>query len=83
MRLDGLAQQKPHDHGGQKTNQHIEGKALCFGAASQATQGAADFLPVHQNHRKDGAGLDGDVKHLGLVVVKTQQAARQDEVAGR
>ena len=29
---------------------------------------------------KDGPGLDGDVKHLGFFIVKTEQGTRQDEV---
>jgi hypothetical protein len=40
-------------------------------------------LPVDQDDREDRAGLDRDVEHFGLVVVKTEQRAGQDQVACR
>src|SRR5574343_393664 len=81
MRLDGLAQQQPQQHRREKTNQHIERKALRTALAGQCHQGGTNFLPVHQDDGKDGPGLDGDVKDLGLGIIKTQQGSRQDQVA--
>jgi len=78
--LDGLAQQQSHDDRRQKTDQHIEGKTLGLGTVCQPSNGAADFLPVDQDHREDRTGLDGDVEDFGLVVVKAQQASSQDQV---
>ena len=43
---------------------------------------ATDFLPINHDDRKNGAGLDGDVKHLGFFIVKTQQGTRQNKVTG-
>ena len=41
-----------------------------------------DLLPVDQDDGENGPGLDGDVEHLGLVIVKSQQGPRQNQVAG-
>jgi hypothetical protein len=49
-------------------------------AGGQGRQRVADFLPVDDDHRQDGAGLDRDVEDLGLLVVEAQQRARQDQV---
>jgi hypothetical protein len=40
-------------------------------------------LPVDQDDRKDGAGLDRDVENFGFFVVKTEQRAGQNQVACR
>ena len=81
--LDGLAKQQAQHHGWQESHQHIQGKLLRLFVGGQRHQRVANFLPVDQNHGKDGASLNGNVKHLGLVIIKTQQRARQNEVAGR
>ena len=48
----------------------------------QGHQGGPDLLPVDDDHRQDGAGLDGDVEDLGLVIVEAQQRTGQDQVPG-
>ena len=78
--FDRLAEKQTEHHRGHKSHQHIQRKLLGLFFSRQGCDGVADFLPVNQNHRKDGTGLDGDVKDLGLLIVKTQQCARQNQV---
>ncbi len=80
--LDRLAEDQREHHGRQEADEHVEREALGAGLGGQRHQGLADFLPVHQHDREDRAGLDGDVEYLGLVVVETEQSAREDQVAG-
>ena len=82
VRLDGLAKQQPQQHCRYKGDHHVQGKLARLSLRGQGDHGVTNFLPVHQDHRKDGAGLNSDVKHLGLVVVKAEQAARQNQVTG-
>ena len=39
-------------------------------------------MPIHQDDGKNGPRLNGEVKHLGALIVKAQQGARQNEVSG-
>ena len=81
MRLDGIAKQEAQQHSRKKGDQHIQSKATRQTLAGQSHDGALDFLPINNDHRQDGAGLDGDVKNLGFLVVKAQQSPREDKVA--
>ena len=82
MRLDGLAKQQAQHHGGHKTDEHIQRKTLGLPFSGQGHQRGANLLPIHQDDGKDGTGLDGNIEHLGLGIVKTQQRPRQNQVAG-
>ena len=82
IRLDRLSKQQPQHHGGHKGNQHIEREALRLALGGQGPHRIADFLPVHQDHREDRAGLDGDIKDLGLLVIKPEQRASQNQMPG-
>ncbi len=82
MRLDEFAKQQAQHHGWQKANQDVQRQPLCLGLSWQRDDGGMNFLPINQNHRKNRPGLDGDIKHLGFFVIKTQQCARQNQVAG-
>ncbi len=77
-----LPNSQPQHHGGQEGDQHVDGESLRLALAGQRDEGAADLLPVHQDHGQDGARLDGDVEDLGLLVVEAEQRAGQDQVAG-
>ena len=82
VRLDRLAEQQPQNHRGHERDQHVEREALRLLLGRQRHDRVADLLPVDEDHREDGAGLDRDVEDLGLLVVEAQQRARQDQVAG-
>ncbi|OIQ70881.1 hypothetical protein GALL_475050 [mine drainage metagenome] len=82
MRLDGLAKQQTQDHRREKSDGDIESKALRLFFSGQCQHGSANFLPVNQNHRKNGTRLNGNVKHLGLVIVKAQQGPGQNQMPG-
>jgi len=81
MRFDELAKQQAQHHGGHKGDQHIQGKALRLALAGQRHHGAENLLPVHDDDCQDRAGLNGNVKHLALVIVEPQQRARQNQMA--
>jgi hypothetical protein len=80
MRFDGIAKQQAQDHGGHKSDEHIQNKTPRQTLSGQSNDGAGNFLPINNDDGEDGTGLDGDVKHLGFLIVKTQQCARQNEV---
>jgi len=40
------------------------------------------FLPVDQDHRQDGAGLDGDIKYLGFFAIEIQNSTRKNQMPG-
>ena len=80
MGLDGLAKQQAQHHRRHKGNQNIQRQALCLRLAAQTGDSRAQLVPIDQNHGKNSAGLDRDVKHLGFFVVKTQQGASQNQV---
>lgn len=82
MGLDGLAKQQAQQHSRHKGNQHIERQALCLRLAAQTDDSRAQLVPIDQDHGKNSTGLYRDVKHLGFFVVKTQQGAGQNQVAG-
>ena len=86
MLLHHLAQQQPHDHGGEKANDDIERKALRLGVGAQAGDRVLDALHVDQNDSEDGAGLDGDLEDFGLLspgrATKVHQRVGQNQVAG-
>ena len=82
MGLDGFAKQQAQNHRRQKTNQDVEGKALRIPVCRQRQHRGADFFPIDQDHRKDGAGLDRNLKHLAFVIRKAQQGARQNQMPG-
>ena len=82
MGLDGLAKQQPQQHRRHKGNQHIQRKTLCLLLRGQRRQRGTDLLPIHQDDGKDGARLDGNIEHLGLGIVKTQERARKNQVTG-
>ncbi|MNZ96676.1 hypothetical protein D3C78_1158820 [compost metagenome] len=80
MRLDQLAERQRQHHGRQEAYADIEHKAPGLAAGGQLDQGAADLLPIHQDHREDRAGLDGDVEHLGFFALEAQQRARKNQM---
>jgi hypothetical protein len=82
MRFDGTSKQQAQDHSRHKSNEHIQDKTPRQTLSGQCNHRAFDFLPVHKDDGEDGAGLDGDVKHLGFFIVKTQQGTRQNKVTG-
>jgi hypothetical protein len=82
MRLDGIAKQEAQQHSRNKGDQHIHSKATRQALRGQSHHGAFDFFPIHNDDGEDGAGLDGNVKDLGFLVVKAQQGTRKDEVTG-
>ncbi len=61
---------------------NVQHKSLRLAIGWQRHHRCTYFLPVHQDHREDRAGLDGDVEHLGFGIVKPQQGARQNQMAG-
>jgi predicted nucleic acid-binding protein len=83
MRFDELAKQQTEHHGRQRANQDIERKQTRRALRGQSQHRGFYFLPIDQNHCKDGARLNGNVKHLGLVVVKAEQRARQNQMPRR
>ena len=82
MRLDGIAKQEAQQHSRKKGDQHIQSKATRQALRGQCNDGAFDFFPIHNDDGEDRAGLDGNVKDFGFLVVKAQQGSREDEVTG-
>jgi DNA-binding transcriptional regulator YhcF (GntR family) len=78
--LMALPNSRPSTTAGRKATSTLSTKRCAF-SRSAAPRRCADLLPVDQDHREDGAGLDRDVEDLGLVVVKTSKDAGQDQVA--
>jgi hypothetical protein len=82
VRLDRLAEQQAQHDRREEGDRHVERKALRLLLVRQLDDGVADLLPVDDDDRQDGAGLDRDVEDLGLGVVHAEQRARQDQVSG-
>jgi hypothetical protein len=82
MRLDGLAEQQTEDDSREEGDADIQHEATRALLRGQLGRHALEALGVDQDHRQDGAGLDGDVEHLALGVVHAEQVAGQDQVPG-
>ena len=82
VRLDGCAEQQAQHHGREEGNQHIQRKPLRLPLRGQRCQRIPDLLPVDDDDRQDGAGLDRDVEYFALGIVQAQQGARQNQVTG-
>ena len=82
MRLDGFAEQQTQQHCREKTDGNVHGKALRLFLVGQLAQSGADLVPINQDDRKNRPSLDRNLKHFGFVIVKTQEAARENQMPG-
>ena len=76
----------PRIAAGRKPISDVEHEAARLRIAGEdAAQRLADSLAIDQHDGEDGAGLDHDLEHLGLIaggVGEAEQRAGEDEVAG-
>ncbi len=85
--FDGAGKQQAQNGSGNEADDHIDRKAP-GGAAprgfgcGQSGEHFADAHAVMPHHRQNGAALNRDFKHLGLVAHPAQQAGGENEVAG-
>ena len=81
MLFDQLAKEQAQHHSWQKSNEHIENEALRLDLVPESFGRRAYFFPIDQDDGKDSTRLNGDVKNLGFVIVKTKQGTCQNQMA--
>ena len=80
MFFDQFAKEQAQHHSRQKSNEHVENKALRFDLVPESFGRRSNFFPIDQDDGKDSTRLNGDVKNLGFVIVKTKQGTGQNQM---
>ena len=82
MSLDEAAERESDDCCGHECGDQVQYKTLRGGLRRQScqdTEEARAEFPAHRQHR---AGLNDQLEHLAFFIVKIEQAADNDQVAG-
>jgi hypothetical protein len=83
VRLDLRLEGEAHDRGGDEGDRDVYGEALLHRIRREAREGADEARAVFPAHGKHGAGLDDDIEDVPALVVRAEQVAGEDQVAGR
>ena len=81
MRFDQTAEDEAQHCGGNECDHQIDDEALCDGIAADARERPREPRSIFPHDREHRTGLDGDLEDLAFLVVKTEELARDDQVA--